>query len=199
MIMSLTGTTRKINSILVSVLILAGLVSFIPAQQAAAIPADWTFSCAPGVTATLAGITITKNGNPIGSIPGPISCPPTASGTVDLSELGANDIRVAQAAMTTPTGSFGPNPCSFGPPADLSAGIAFDGDPLASPPAVACSQGPGTDALFTLVEPQAVVGGEVMSIDTTALFVAGAFTNAYWILPAIGAAIAGFGIFRIKK
>ena len=149
------------------------------------------------------GITITKDGNPIGSIPGPISCPPTATGEVELSESGANDLQVRQVVMTTPDGSFGPAPCSIGPPADLSAGIAFDGDPFAVPPDpdISCTQGPGTDVLFTLEETptQTPVGGEVLGIDTTALFVAGAYTNAYWVLPAIGAAIAGFGIFRIKK
>jgi hypothetical protein len=43
------------------------------------------------------------------------------------------------------------------------------------------------------------VGGEILGIDMTSLFVAGMFTNAYWIVPAIvaGASIAVIGIRRI--
>jgi hypothetical protein len=50
----------------------------------------------------------------------------------------------------------------------------------------------GTAAfLCTLSEKQvAVVGGEILPIEMTSLFIAGAFTNAYWIVPMI-AGIAG--------
>lgn len=152
----------------------------------------------------MAGITITKDGAPNGSIDGPISCPPTATGTVDIEELGSNDLQVAQVRMTKDTNgdeipeSFGPSPCTIPDPL-FGGSVSFDADTVTG--GVICTPGDGTDALFTLVEPprQTPVGGEILSIDTTALFVAGAFTNAYWILPAIGAAIAGFGIFRFKR
>ena len=49
-----------------------------------------------------------------------------------------------------------------------------------------------------VVEP--VVGGELLPIDTTALFVAGVFTNAYWILPTLGGiAGAAFALFKVKR
>jgi hypothetical protein len=46
---------------------------------------------------------------------------------------------------------------------------------------------------------EVTVGGEILGIDMTSLFVAGMFTNAYWIVPAIvaGAGIAVIGIRRI--
>lgn len=43
-----------------------------------------------------------------------------------------------------------------------------------------------------------VVGGSLLSLDTTALFVAGFLGNAFWMIPAI-AGIAGTGIYFIKS
>lgn len=53
--------------------------------------------------------------------------------------------------------------------------------------------------MYTLAVKGAIVGGEMLSIDTTALLVAGALTNAYWILPMIGG-IAGavFAVTRVR-
>ena len=44
------------------------------------------------------------------------------------------------------------------------------------------------------------VGGAIMPIDMTSLFVAGAMTNAFWVLPTLGG-IAGatIAIFKIKR
>lgn len=47
--------------------------------------------------------------------------------------------------------------------------------------------------------PQAV-GGTIMPVDMTALFVAGTFTNAFWILPTLGGiAGAALALFKIKR
>lgn len=43
------------------------------------------------------------------------------------------------------------------------------------------------DLMYTLATKGAIVGGEILPIDMTSLLVAGAFTNAYWILPILGA------------
>ena len=44
------------------------------------------------------------------------------------------------------------------------------------------------------------IGGEILPIDMTALFVAGTFTNAFWILPTLGGiAGAAFALFKINR
>jgi hypothetical protein len=44
------------------------------------------------------------------------------------------------------------------------------------------------------------VGGEILPIDMTSLFVAGAMTNAFWILPTVGGiAGASFALFKVKR
>jgi hypothetical protein len=48
------------------------------------------------------------------------------------------------------------------------------------------------------VEPT-TVGGEILSIDMTSMFVVGAFTNAGWILPAVGLTAAGIVGFALRK
>ena len=44
----------------------------------------------------------------------------------------------------------------------------------------------------------AQVGGTILPIDTTALLVAGLYTNALWIIPVIGG-VAGIVIFTLKR
>jgi hypothetical protein len=46
--------------------------------------------------------------------------------------------------------------------------------------------------------PCPVVGGQMMPIDSTALFVAGAGANAFWLLPLLGA-VAGTGIYVARN
>jgi hypothetical protein len=43
------------------------------------------------------------------------------------------------------------------------------------------------------------VGGELVPIDMTALFMAGAFSNAYWVLPIAGITAAGIIGFMIRR
>lgn len=61
-----------------------------------------------------------------------------------------------------------------------------------SPEVVAFEVPAGTCPVGGVVEPptEPVVGGELLSLDASALVVAGAFTNAFWILPTIGGAAA---------
>lgn len=47
-------------------------------------------------------------------------------------------------------------------------------------------------------QPQFPVGGELLSIDNTALFVAGIFTNAFWLVPIL-AGIAGVGVYFTRS
>lgn len=58
----------------------------------------------------------------------------------------------------------------------------------------------GALAFDTSCPTEAVVGGKILPIDTTALFVAGTFTNAFWILPTLGG-IAGTAValFKMKR
>lgn len=143
-------------------------------------------------------IVITKDGTTIGSIPGSISCPPTTTGTIGLSDSGANDFR-AQVSMTTPGGSsFGPSACTIGGPADLSEGVGFDPDPVTS--WVVCTSPPSTSTKFTLIEAptQAPVGGELASIDATTLLTAGLVHSAVWMIPTL-AGFVGDGIFLARK
>ena len=44
-----------------------------------------------------------------------------------------------------------------------------------------------------------IVGGEILPIDMTSLFVAGAMTNAFWILPAVGSVVAGITMFKVRR
>jgi hypothetical protein len=48
--------------------------------------------------------------------------------------------------------------------------------------------------------PDGAIGGAIMPIDMTSLFVAGAMTNAFWMMPTIGG-ITGSAIviFKIKR
>ena len=47
---------------------------------------------------------------------------------------------------------------------------------------------------------QRPVGGIILPIDMTALFVAGAMTNSFWIVPTIGGiAGAAFALFKVKR
>lgn len=58
-----------------------------------------------------------------------------------------------------------------------------------------------SEARHTVVPARFIpVGGEILPVDTTALFIAGAFTSAYWILPMV-AGIAGAIVFanRIRR
>jgi hypothetical protein len=43
------------------------------------------------------------------------------------------------------------------------------------------------------------VGGEILGIDASALFVAGAAPNASWIVPIAGVATVGIIIFALRK
>ena len=44
------------------------------------------------------------------------------------------------------------------------------------------------------------VGGEIIPVDMTSLFVAGAMTNAFWMLPTLGGiAGAAFALFKINR
>jgi len=54
------------------------------------------------------------------------------------------------------------------------------------------------DKLAGEVPPPPVVGGELLDINTTSLFVAGLSANAIWIIPAI-AGLAGTGIYFIRS
>ncbi len=56
----------------------------------------------------------------------------------------------------------------------------------------------GTDLLFRTYFESAVVGGELLPIDTTALLIAGAQMNAAWMIPVIVSAI-GIGIVIARK
>ena len=48
--------------------------------------------------------------------------------------------------------------------------------------------------------PSPPVGGEILPVDMTALFVAGALTNALWILPTLGGiAGAAIALFKVKR
>jgi len=45
-----------------------------------------------------------------------------------------------------------------------------------------------------------VVGGAIMPIDMTSLFVVGAMTNAFWMMPTIGGiAVAAIALFKVKR
>jgi len=43
------------------------------------------------------------------------------------------------------------------------------------------------------------VGGTIIPVDMTSLFVAGVFTNAFWILPVLGAIVAASVFFKTKR
>jgi hypothetical protein len=48
--------------------------------------------------------------------------------------------------------------------------------------------------------PGVPVGGAIMPIDMTSLFVAGAMTNAFWMMPTIGGiAVAAIALFKVKR
>jgi len=53
-------------------------------------------------------------------------------------------------------------------------------------------------SLFALLEPRVTVGGELIPIDTTSLLLAGTYSNAAWMIPAIVSAI-GIGIVIARK
>jgi fibro-slime domain-containing protein len=57
------------------------------------------------------------------------------------------------------------------------------------------------DLLVDGADPDCVVGGEILSLDMTSLFVAGAFGNAGWITPIMAGIVAGaiLTILRIKR
>ena len=167
-------------------------MSIFPFQHALAIIADWTFTCATGISATLTGVMITKDGEVIGSIPGPITCP--AAGTVALSQSGANDFQARVSMESEEDGSFGPSDCTISPPADVSS-VSFDADIGFG--SVSCTPGSDTDAIFTLLEPTQIIGGELLSLDTTALLLAGAQSTT-WLIPFVLFA-AGIGLVLAKR
>jgi hypothetical protein len=56
------------------------------------------------------------------------------------------------------------------------------------------------DCHFTLTLAKSTsVGGEILGIDSTTLFVAGAFANASWIIPIAGVTAAGIVGFALRK
>ena len=58
--------------------------------------------------------------------------------------------------------------------------------------------GPGVTTISNFIGPScAFVGGEYFSLDTTALLVSGAFSNAFWMIPAL-VGIAGVGAYLAK-
>ncbi len=58
--------------------------------------------------------------------------------------------------------------------------------------------GPGVTTVSNFIGPRcAFVGGEYFSLDTTALLVSGAFSNAFWMIPAL-VGIAGVGAYLAK-
>jgi len=58
--------------------------------------------------------------------------------------------------------------------------------------------GPGVTTISNFIGPRcAFVGGEYFSLDTTALLVSGAFSNAFWMIPAL-VGIAGVGAYLAK-
>jgi len=70
--------------------------------------------------------------------------------------------------------------------------------------AEACVPGAPACIIFDFITAQAtvninkVVGGEILGIDTTSLFVAGAFANATWIIPIAGVTAGIFGFFATR-
>jgi serralysin len=58
--------------------------------------------------------------------------------------------------------------------------------------------GPATNNGCPIVTEQPV-GGEILGIETTSLFVAGAFANASWIIPIAGVTAAGIVGFALRK
>ena len=56
------------------------------------------------------------------------------------------------------------------------------------------------EQLIEVTTPEAVVGGEFLPIDSTALVLAGLQTSAIWMLPVLaGAAGAGFAAFKLRR
>jgi hypothetical protein len=76
----------------------------------------------------------------------------------------------------------------------FNAGGVVEGLAIFGEKCVSCSQTPPPSSS------KPPVGGIIVPVDMTSLFVAGAMTNAFWILPTLGGiAGAGLALFKVKR
>lgn len=96
---------------------------------------------------------------------------------------------------------------------ETSGGIFMDDGTVNNHNTIIQNGGPGPDSGIVIVVntgafndnlqnncPSEIVGGELLSIDSTALLLAGLQTSAIWMLPLLaGAAGVGFAAFKLKR
>ena len=122
----------------------------------------------------------------VGSAP---TCPPNGSATPSFSTF---THKCASEGISNPAGGI---ICLL----PYTNHVTFcDADPIC-PPRTTFIPATNTCDPIIIID-QHPVGGEILSIDMTSLFVVGAMTNAFWILPTLGG-IAGvtIALFKVKR
>jgi len=156
-----------------------GCPSIAPAFLCAPNP-PWTFDCAN--TSLICWLTVT-DGFELGD-------------EFEIFDFGSS---VGTTSAVVPNGS-----CGADPDACLAAGFSsamIDLGPGAHSITIQVTDTPfGGGAAFFKMEIHAVVGGEFLPIDSTALLLAGVQSSAIWMLPVLaGVAGSAFGVLYIKS
>lgn len=170
---------------------------------------DGTINNFSGLTNNLGGIITNNSGglltNQVGSII-------TNFGTIDNFGTIANNIsgfiiNNTGAAINNYCGSVylgnnsSPVPVNFIPCQDTDGdGVddSIDNCPLVPNPAQTDTDGDGVGDACESTD--VLIGGSIIPIDVTSLLVAGAFTNAIWILPVLAGTVgAGFAAYKLRQ